>query len=76
MCQAVEEDPVPVEAIWLQTERQRFLARGYPPPLAEFWALCARAGYAEKLKLEIILPHKKTTLFNRVVKLRSLKCHI
>src|SRR5262249_31767885 len=48
LCQAVGEDPTPAEAIWLEAERQRFLARGYPPALAEFWALSERAGYAEK----------------------------
>jgi len=48
LCQAVGEDPTPAEAIWLEAERQRFLARGYPPALAEFWTLSERAGYAEK----------------------------
>jgi len=48
LCQAVGEDPAPAETIWLDAERQRFLARGYPPALAEFWALCARGEYAEK----------------------------
>ncbi len=48
LCQAVEEDSAAAEVVWLDAERQRFLARGYPQALAEFWALCARAGYAEK----------------------------
>jgi transcriptional regulator with XRE-family HTH domain len=48
LCEAVGEDPSPVEAVWLDAERQRFLARGYPRALAEFWAICAREEYAEK----------------------------
>jgi transcriptional regulator with XRE-family HTH domain len=48
LCQVVGEDPTPVEALWLQAERQRLGDRGYPRPLAEFWALCTRAGYGEK----------------------------
>jgi transcriptional regulator with XRE-family HTH domain len=47
LCQAVGEDPAPAEALWHQAERRRLLARGYPEPLAEFWVLCTRAGYAE-----------------------------
>ena len=48
LCRAVGDNPARAEAVWLEAERQRFLARGYPAPLAEFWAICARAGYAEK----------------------------
>jgi transcriptional regulator with XRE-family HTH domain len=48
LCEAVGEDPTAAEALWLQVERQRLLARGYPAALAEFWTLCAREGYAEK----------------------------
>jgi transcriptional regulator with XRE-family HTH domain len=48
LCQAVGEDSAPAEALWHEAERQRFLARGYPPVLAELWVLCARQGYAEK----------------------------
>ena len=48
LCQAVGADPAPAEALWHETERRRFLQRGYPPALAEFWVLCARAGYAER----------------------------
>jgi transcriptional regulator with XRE-family HTH domain len=48
MCQAVGETTARAEALWHDAERRRFLDRGYPPPLAEFWLLCARAGYAEK----------------------------
>src|SRR6516225_6890589 len=36
------------ESLWYEAERQRFLDRGYPAPLAEFWVLCARSNYAEK----------------------------
>src|SRR5271166_4400860 len=48
LCQAVGENALPAEAVWHEAERQRFLARGYPAALAEFWTLCARAEYAEK----------------------------
>ncbi len=48
LCKAVGEDPGPAERLWHEAERERFLARGYPAPLAEFWVLCTRAGYAEK----------------------------
>ena len=48
LCQAVGEDPAPGEALWYAAERERLRARGYPEALAEFWALAARAGYAER----------------------------
>jgi transcriptional regulator with XRE-family HTH domain len=48
MCRAVGEDPTRAESLWHEAERRRFLDRGYPPALAEFWVLCARANYAEK----------------------------
>jgi transcriptional regulator with XRE-family HTH domain len=48
MCAAVGQDPAPGEALWYAAERRRLLERGYPEPLAEFWVLAARAGYAEK----------------------------
>jgi transcriptional regulator with XRE-family HTH domain len=48
LCQVVGEDPAPAEVVWFQSERQRFLARGYPPALAEFWTLCTREDYSEK----------------------------
>jgi transcriptional regulator with XRE-family HTH domain len=48
LCQAVDEDARPVELLWQEAERQRLLDKGYPPALAEFWLLCARAGLAEK----------------------------
>jgi transcriptional regulator with XRE-family HTH domain len=48
LCKAVGEDPAPAEPIWHQVERERLMARGYPEALAEFWARCARAGFAER----------------------------
>jgi transcriptional regulator with XRE-family HTH domain len=48
LCRAVGEDPAAALQLWHEAERQRFLERGYPPPLAEFWVLCTREGYAEK----------------------------
>jgi transcriptional regulator with XRE-family HTH domain len=48
MCAAVAADPTSAERLWHEAERNRLLLRGYPPPLAEFWSLCARAGLAEK----------------------------
>jgi transcriptional regulator with XRE-family HTH domain len=54
LCQAVGEDnPTPAEVVWQQAERQRFLDRGYPPALAEFWAICGREEYAEKRLLSL-----------------------
>jgi transcriptional regulator with XRE-family HTH domain len=48
LCHVAGVNSGPAELLWLDTERQRFRTRGYPPALAEFWALCARAGHAEK----------------------------
>jgi transcriptional regulator with XRE-family HTH domain len=48
MCRSVGEDESRAEVLWHDAERRRFRDRGYPAPLAEFWVLCARAGYAEK----------------------------
>jgi transcriptional regulator with XRE-family HTH domain len=48
LCEAVGADPAPAHALWHEAERRRFLERGYPPALAEFWVLCGREGYAEK----------------------------
>ena len=47
LCQEVGEDLPSAEGIWYEAERRRFLERGYPTALAEFWALCAREGYTE-----------------------------
>ena len=46
--QAVGEDATAAEARWYETERRRFLERGYPEALAEFWTRCTREGYAER----------------------------
>src|SRR5579885_463935 len=48
MCAAAGECADRAEALWHEAERQRFLDRGFPPALAEFWVLCHRQGYAEK----------------------------
>jgi transcriptional regulator with XRE-family HTH domain len=48
LCQAVEVNPAHAEQLWHATERDRLLDKGYPPPLAEFWVLCSRKGWAEK----------------------------
>ncbi len=53
LCQAVGEDPAPAEALWYEAERRRFLDRGYPEALAEFWVRCARQGHAEKHLLQL-----------------------
>src|SRR5437667_3889677 len=51
LCHAVGVDPSSGEELWLAAERQRYLKRGYPPALAEFWTLCARAGHVERALL-------------------------
>ncbi|HWG46989.1 MAG TPA: helix-turn-helix transcriptional regulator [Gemmataceae bacterium] len=48
MCAAVDADAAPGEILWREAERQRLRQRGYPEALAEFWVLCAGAGYTEK----------------------------
>jgi transcriptional regulator with XRE-family HTH domain len=48
LCAAAGVDPAAGEGLWLAAERQRFLKRGYPAGLAEFWTLCTRQGYAER----------------------------
>lgn len=48
ICKAGGEEPAAAESLWHSAERQRLLDRGYPAPLAEFWALCHRASLAEK----------------------------
>src|SRR5438270_263944 len=42
--------------VWLDAERERFLARGYPAALAELWSLCSRDGHAEKHLAALGLP--------------------
>lgn len=53
LCHVVGEDPGAAATLWYQVERERLAARGYPPALAEFWALCARAGYCESRLLTL-----------------------
>lgn len=48
LCEAVGESTQVAESLWHEAERRRFLDRGFPEPLAEFWVLCSRAGCAEK----------------------------
>lgn len=48
LCQAVEVNSAHAEQLWHASERRRLLDKGYPPPLAEFWVLCSRKGWAEK----------------------------
>jgi transcriptional regulator with XRE-family HTH domain len=57
LCTAVQEDFAPAQALWHRAERQRLLDRGYPKPLAEFWVLCARAGFVERYlsKLDVTM---------------------
>jgi transcriptional regulator with XRE-family HTH domain len=53
LCEAVGEDAAPGERLWRDTERHRFLDRGYPEALAEFWVLCGRQGLAENRLLKM-----------------------
>ena len=46
--QAVGENAGTAEGLWYESERRRLQERGYPETLAEFWARCAREGYAER----------------------------
>jgi transcriptional regulator with XRE-family HTH domain len=48
LCAVVDADPTPGEELWLAAERRRLRERGYPPALAEFWAMSARAGHVER----------------------------
>ncbi|MBI1311954.1 helix-turn-helix domain-containing protein [bacterium] len=47
MCRALRVDFEPLEPIWHQAERERFINRGFPEALAEFCVLRLRAGHAE-----------------------------
>jgi transcriptional regulator with XRE-family HTH domain len=51
--QAVGEDATAARRLWYETQRRRFLERGYPEALAEFWTRCAREGYAERQLLRL-----------------------
>jgi transcriptional regulator with XRE-family HTH domain len=48
LCRAAGEPADAGERLWYQAEQRRLLLRGYPEALAEFWTLCARAGYTDK----------------------------
>ncbi|MHC4880262.1 MAG: helix-turn-helix transcriptional regulator, partial [Planctomycetota bacterium] len=47
MCRVLRVDFEPLEPVWHQAERDRFVKRGYPEALAEFCVLRLRAGHAE-----------------------------
>lgn len=53
MCEAVGEDFELAEGLWHDSERQRFIDRGFPPALAEFCVLRLRSGHAESDLLEL-----------------------
>lgn len=53
MCEAVGEAFAPAEVLWHQSERDRFINRGFPEALAEFCVLRLRAGHAESDLLEL-----------------------
>jgi len=53
LCEAVSADFGRAEELWTKTERERFLARGFPRSLAEFCVLRLRAGHAESDLLEL-----------------------
>ena len=46
-CRLVGEDEPRAELVWESTERQRLIARGYPPAWAEMCMMCAREGRSE-----------------------------
>ena len=46
-CRLVGEDEQRAESVWETTERERLIARGYPPAWAELCMLCAREGHSE-----------------------------
>ena len=53
MCRTLKVDFEPVENVWQESERERFLKRGFPDSLAEFCVLRLRAGHAESDLLEL-----------------------
>ena len=53
MCEAVGEDFELAESLWHDSERQRFIGRGFPKALAEFCVLRLRSGHAESDLLEL-----------------------
>lgn len=53
MCETLKVDFGRAEEVWEDSERSRFLERGFPPSLAEFCMLRLRAGHAESDLLEL-----------------------
>src|SRR5262249_42170363 len=53
LCRAVDEDPRPAQRLWQETERNRFLERGYPPSWAQLCMMCSRAGKPESHLLRL-----------------------
>src|SRR5947207_8112263 len=56
LAEAAGVGPAPAEGLWLNERRARLLGRGYPRALAEFWALCCRAGHPEQDLPRVGLP--------------------
>ncbi len=46
-CRLVGEDEQRAASVWESTERQRLIARGYPPAWAEMCMMCGRMGRSE-----------------------------
>jgi len=53
MCETLKVDFGRAEEVWEDSERSRFLERGFPASLAEFCMLRLRAGHAESDLLEL-----------------------
>ncbi len=53
MCETLKVEFERVEPVWQDSERERFLNRGFPESLAEFCMLRLRAGHAESDLLEL-----------------------
>lgn len=53
MCDTLKVDFERAEQVWEDSERSRFLERGFPASLAEFCMLRLRAGHAESDLLEL-----------------------
>lgn len=53
MCEAVGSSFPEIEPLWHESERKRFIERGFPASLAEFCVLRLRAGHAESDLLDL-----------------------
>jgi transcriptional regulator with XRE-family HTH domain len=53
MCETLTVELERVETVWQDSERERFLKRGFPESLAEFCMLRLRSGHAESDLLEL-----------------------